>query len=998
MALSNSRVLGQFRFYLPQGNALYAMDEELYRYIATCAQSIVPLVKIEATLKRYHQQTYDQTLMRYLLDAQQGRVIPKLESRFSKKKRKREEYLPSIQNVVDLRLQLKHAERQAEDIAFEELLNLKRDRNKRNLPLPSLGVSKLELLIGVGIETATELVECARFDDDPMWVELQDQCKKPGTAQRWVDAVAAALKDRQDGVIELKTKVQQAEAELGPDMVLVANELQEQQEREKMEVKPAIPEGEPPTTLKVKGDIPTTTTTVTTTTTDTVETNEYEPFSDITDIDGYNARFVIGNAIKDAVQEEFNQQRFVYRDRMTRLGGSALRLYFIHDICKIICRGVNDNPYQCMAVLYNEQGLVIWWAMIPKTLGSIEDYVLGPLKRCKARLDRLGSSVQSFFAEDSVLCEKIQQQVFEVQKFGLFEWLDRWNACFVSPKSNTAEAFRALMCKAVTGISADEFRRAKRVLKSQHALGRMPTLKEIIVECNNAQVPAPEEQISAIMNTMLYFYHHDVRNEILRANKVAGAGAVIFNTYNVVAKIVEDQLKPIRAAGLSVSSYAKGNIEELSKAIQKEVFKNEKHCGIRRAEQGIWTLLDCLNSKVAGEDGLPVDDNHLFRNDGANNNTITAPLSQMQEEGNALASALGLAPPNFQATEPTSTATKHTTTVTNAAETEDLGFDVAWDDSKDDGRDFDEYLESLTNREIHDPEPGVDAINLMTREDVELAVDSLMDMEQQQGPSIAEHIAKAISKHEREMEQFLEDMNMKTGFKPSLRLFRNLSQEEGWCVFLDTTPFDNDSEDPVCVAERTVFRKAKIYVDASYSGTTGDEVMKVWNWEAGHRLKNRCNGDDPHQLTLIRLKTLEHFHDQMEVIKLATSSNADDFDFRLHWRRFCITCGFTKKEHAAAESFAGTCTKGFCARCGILLCWHAQTMTGMGFSCVVTEAQGGMASKIDAFDQKWRIEATQQHPKKFYIAPKNPSRSTRNRQAQETESEDSEEEQESAVV
>ena len=39
-----------------------------------------------------------------------------------------------------------------------------------------------------------------------------------------------------------------------------------------------------------------------------VETNEYEPFSDITDIDGYNARFVIGNAIKDAVQEEFNQQ------------------------------------------------------------------------------------------------------------------------------------------------------------------------------------------------------------------------------------------------------------------------------------------------------------------------------------------------------------------------------------------------------------------------------------------------------------------------------------------------------------------------------------------------------------------------------------------------------------------------------------------------------------------------------------------------------------------
>ena len=83
----------------------------------------------------------------------------------------------------------------------------------------------------------------------------------------------------------------------------------------------------------------------------------------------------------------------------------------------------------------------------------------------------------------------------------------------------------------------------------------------------------------------------------------------------------------------------------------------------------------------------------------------------------------------------------------------------------------------------------------LTREEVLRVAEELVEMEQ--GPSIAEHIAKAMSRHEREMETVIKDMESETEGKSALQVLRSLAREEAWSIFLPRKPFDTESQDAV---------------------------------------------------------------------------------------------------------------------------------------------------------------------------------------------------------
>lgn len=894
MALGNSRLLGKFTFYLPR-NA-NAIDDELYQYIV--AQARVPVERIVDKLRQLAMENYNRDLMRYLLDARDGRVLPenahvaRNSNSNNTKKRKRYESHEKFPLLQKLREDLVEAERKAkDDIDLSKLLKLKDARNVVNLDLPCLGRAKLIKIMAEGITTARHFLECAETESAE-FVQLKANCKNPSIVNTWVARVKEDLAQRDEKFETLTMQVREIEEELGV--------AEEDERAEQEELARAAVEEEP----------------------------RYTSFSTLEDKQGYNARFVYKKAVKDVVADHFSQQRFVYLGRMLKLGGQWLRLHFFHDAGKKIFANkpkTNTRPYRCMAVILNEKGLVIWWAMIPKE-GGLDD-LFAPLKKLKARLDRLGYTVGSIYAENASICEKLHQ-IFDVVVLDVFDWLERWNQILVKPTSHAGEVFRALLGRAVLGITLNEFQRSKRQAKSR--LNREPTVKETLRECS-ATLPSAEQQEEDVMNVVYYFYLLDVKAE-------AQHGVVskqqcqfrIFKNYNLVAKTVEEQLVCIRSSRLSdqESTDAKRQIQQLWDQINEEVFRNNSTgCGVRRAERDIWSFLDERNSKLMDELSLP--------------RLPEGSPSEMAAQAASIAQSLGMEEPKFQQTD------SHQST----SETENLGFDAALDsiedieddidiEESDDDFDFDEM------DEVKVGPPDLPTVVMPVR-----PPDVTMD----DGAQVLEHLSKKISKHARELEHFVsETLHNEKG--SSLKAFQSLVDSEQWAQFLETKPFGDGDQDPIENEELLLYEQ----MESSFDGTSLKSYQQFessWAFECGQRLKSRCNGGN--DILLFR-KTTKQLFDQHDFVaaklrrmREGLSEGLGNINFRNH----CRKCAHPKKMHARFEGFGGTCSKGYCYRCGALEKWHIEYGSKMGFYCKLTADQTGLgASKIERFDEQWSSE------------------------------------------
>ena len=1001
LALGHARLLGRFPFYCPPHQS-YAIDAELFPYIvaASSSGSITPVV-LAKKLKNRVQERYNQTLLRYLLDCQAGRVLPLAASAQHHHQQQQQQqgvlggqagpafkrlrsnphqhqvaattttkpqhYTEHAKYPTLLQLQqdLIEAEQKAkDDIDFKTLLAKKNSRNNIKLDLPALGRAKLEKILAAGIDTARQFHQCATRQDEK-FKTLRAEAKNPLTVDAWATMIEQVLTNRETVFNDLTTQIRELEEELGivdegedEDIVMgnsrakVGEEKDDENDKDneskngsesdndsddsdyKEEDKDKKPKVIVNTTARTNNIIANN---------NTINNNininnnkkkpKYANFSAIDDKEGYNARFVVQNTIKDVLAENFNNQRFVYLGRMVQLGGSWLRLHFLYHVGnKVIANAKNNggihHPYKCMAVILNEHGLVIWWAMIRKE-GSIDD-ILSPLEKLKERLDRLGHTVRSIFAEETSTTHKLQK-VFKVVVLDVYDWIKAWNKILNKPTSVIAATFRALMCQAVLGISLDQFKYAKRQVKARWL--REPTVKEVLRECQ-APMPAPEEQERNAMNVLYYFYHMEVKQELNRRPETVSneLSSRMFVKYDIVAKTVEEQLAVLRNSSLSdqESATAKSEISELTEQLNTEVFVANRGCGVRRAERGIWAVLTEWNAKL------------LMKNEGEEVDIMQPRQdnpSGMALEARAIAKSLGMEEPPLQVVD-----SGH-----SRIQTEHLGFDLALEDGEA-GPEFEAYLDNMVydiegDVTGHCPQP-LGAADVLAHHP-----STAEDPPEQDDPLLNEQRAKAISKHSRGLESFVS--GMQTGpNQSSLKAFQSLSNAESWAMFLECTPFRNVQDDPFDKEERTVFYNMKKLGFDANSLESYTIFQKAWQFEVGKRLKERCNRESEEML--INRKSVNHLFDQHDLAATKAKQIGDCIDKKT-LAKFCVTCGFAKKKHLKDERFGAQCLRDYCARCGALKKWHDEYDSKMGFHCLLTAAQTGMSEqRIIDFDNEWR--------------------------------------------
>ena len=1008
LALGHSRLLGRFPFYCPPHQS-YAIDAELFPYIVAASSSSgsnTPAV-LAKTLKNMVQERYNQTLLRYLLDCQAGRVLPqpseqqqqqqqqqrvglevsdgpawkRLRSNPLQQQQQQQQVATSATKphytehakyptLLQLQQDLIIAEQKAKDnIDFKTLLAKKNSRNNIKLDLPALGRAKLEKILAAGIDTARQFHQCATRHDD-RFKSLRAEAKNPLTVDAWATMIESVLLQRETVFNELTTQIRELEEELGivddeeeesEDISMgntsakvggeKDNESQDDESKDgdkdndsdsgndsddDSDYKEDDKDKKPKATVTTTARPNTTTNNITTIAAITTTNNKkpkYANFSAIDDREGYNARFVVQNTIKDVLAENFNNQRFVYMGRMVQLGGSWLRLHFLYHIGNKVIANTKNNggihhPYKCMAVILNEHGLVIWWAMIRKE-GSIDD-IISPLGKLKERLDRLGYTVSSIFAEETSTTHKLQK-VFKVVVLDVYDWIKAWNKILSKPTSVIAATFRALMCQAVLGISLDQFKYAKRQVKARRL--REPTVKEVLRECQ-APIPVPEEQERNAMNVLYYFYHMEVKQELNRRPETVSNGLAsrMFVKYDIVAKTAEEQLAVLRNSRLSdqESATAKSEIAELTEQLNTEVFVANRGCGVRRAERGIWAVLTEWNAKLLIKDeGEEVD--------------ITQPRqdvpSGMTLEARAIAKSLGMEEPPLQVVD-----SGH-----SRAQTEHLGFDLALEDTEA-GPEFEAYLDNMVY-DIEDDTTGRCPQSLGAADVLARHSSTAEDPPEQDDALLNEQRAKAISKHSRGLESFI--AGMQSGhMQSSLDTFQSLSNAESWAPFLECTPFRNVKDDPFDKEERAVFYNMKKLGFDANSLESYTIFQKAWQFEVGNRLKERCNRAS--EKMLINRKSVSHLFDQHDLAATKAKQIGDCIDKKT-LGRFCVTCGFARKKHLKDERFGAQCLRDYCARCGALKKWHDQYDSRMGFYCLLTAAQTGMSEqKIIDFDNEWR--------------------------------------------
>lgn len=575
----------------------------------------------------------------------------------------------------------------------------------------------------------------------------------------------------------------------------------------------------------------------------TAAAGEIEVFSSFDDASGYNGRFFSSHYIESILETHFLKQKPGMVHRMSNCGGTILSMDTVYGPASRVAVYVNGKPFRPwkgLTTMMNEHGEVIWFGFIKggESISEIEE----PLRKLKARLDRIEGpdNVKVIYVDNCCQVRNKIQQIFGpnvLVKLDIFHWQQRWNEVIREKKSKRYSVFRALMSRAVLQASTEEFDAAKQALTVK--LGRTPTVKQVLAECNTSTPPGPQMR-QAVCAIVEYFLLEDARAVIRNATSDT-TQPLFFRDARKVRDKLENQLKHIdcltdppgvclhRTLTDGTTCCARGsNKNELcNKKLNKDVL-DKNIISVARADRDIWSSIDEWNQKMNVR-RRGAEDYHV-----TNMEALAYVNALAEKAGHDLRFNISL--PTVQLD-------------SNIAET--FGFDlwcqeiqVGDDDSitQGDGDDNNEY----DSDDETDDTTDLDAVHTDVNR-IQSLIHAACDSE--------------ISRR-----------------RSSLQTFHTMTGSNAWLPF-------TEENDETSKEERRVFatmspnynRRARTSSPTSYAA-----FSKKWDLEAGRRYLAKLGGEDVIPIYCKTAEQLSNYFDKLEEESAAAALATEDGMQRLH--------------------------------------------------------------------------------------------------------------------
>lgn len=487
MCLDSHQWTGFFPFNL---SSHFAVDEEVYNYII-CA-SMLPTAKTQQQLKamsvsHYHSEqsyylymaTANKIHLRNSDVAAHDRTQPKITCMMKKRVSSLERRCRDKQAQAQvLRMNLESAKRSLSDgVPLRPLLAQKLDRNNRNRILKGIGVSKLQILISHGLNTAQDVLDCENprivRDDWLIIVEAHFE-----NLRNKIDDMEGTLSDEQDSLLFLEVKLRD---EVVPDE------------------EPMTEDDAPATAL-----LP-------------------PKFSACNDRTGYNGQCLSRRRIESVIRTEFHHRKAMQESKMRSLTATMLKFNFNYKIAKKMRvwtgPGQSFQPYESLLTVQNEYGLTVFWKAIRKG-ESLDTEVRSDLKKLDRRLARVAkkqsSPVMCDWVDKCCQWRPLLQTVFPngETKLDAFHWMERFDPLLADTKSREARLFVSLLHRAMFLVTPQEFQSVKDKLWKKK--GHEPTTKEVLKKSRSV-IPGPDLLLVNVQQLIGYCIYTDSQTSVKRA-------------------------------------------------------------------------------------------------------------------------------------------------------------------------------------------------------------------------------------------------------------------------------------------------------------------------------------------------------------------------------------------------------------------------------------------------------------------------------------------------
>jgi len=521
LELDAKQVVGYFNFYL---GTKYAVDDELYSFIVSSPDSSP--ARIAQHLQRIAADNYfnDYQYHLHAVKASKIRCGPQNVARHDRRQ-------PTINSALQHQLQQQTSEQSAmarltaslrkdirdikfrllavessldvssegparNKLCFRTLLDQKKSRNGRDLPLPSIGEAKLRQLLSLGVNNAVELIDYE--DMDGVFYSARTKNSKlhkwKGEAQEYFDVkrrrYADLLKQLKAKEAELKhvDNWSGIEASIAPAVLADGDENIEDAAAEE----------------------------------DTATRNVPELFSEMTETIGYNARFISSSQVNSILEMEFRHRKPMQEAKMMGLSADICKIDWSYKIAGktyvYTGPGVCFRPYTSMLNVQNGEGLTALWKAC--TGGESLDPVKSDLLSLKNRNIRHDRPTKGIYIDDCCKYRNGLQATFGQDvwvKLDSFHWMKRWDKALLKPSSEKGHIFRAAMSRALFVTPPNEFNEAKdrlmKKFKKKKPDGWQPTIRQMLKEANS-RIPMPETLALRVNSLIRYLKFQDAETDM----------------------------------------------------------------------------------------------------------------------------------------------------------------------------------------------------------------------------------------------------------------------------------------------------------------------------------------------------------------------------------------------------------------------------------------------------------------------------------------------------
>ena len=628
LRLGGAELLGMFRFYVSRN---YAVDEQLHHFLTN--SMFTPVAQLSRMLTSMVQQKYVNDLIEYYTCAIRGTVktyqngAPVLHHDVSQRKiqgfavDKNNESADIVaarklesnarRSLRNLGFKVTSVKQKAEDdIDLRKLLEVKGKKNEQTLRIASMGPAKIKELLDSGFTTGRQFVSLWRHErHNPRVLALLErrqqsnrQSKPEKLPEQWARGFEKEFATRQQLYETIKEQADSLIATLAEHEQNLAKLVSAQQSNNT-------------DSNNSQNDQ------------DSLDDNkQILPFSDVTDKNGYNAKFLSADRINAIIGSHFRDRKPLLQAKMQRLGGRILSLDFVYPLAKRIWvqqkDGTRFRPFKCLASIKNEDSLVIWWGMLKgdESIVAIQLH----LGKLRARFIHLGYSLRIVIYVDN--CCNVKAKIEEVWpealvKLDHWHWFKRWDEAMVDPKSENGRLFKALMSRAVLVAPDDEVNRKRTAMMGR--LKRVVTLQEVLRECDTV-APQSEEMKGLVWAVIDYFLKLDFQTEKQLSDwpqeSTAPRPKLTFKRGAILQNVIRRQLAHVTKGCLSdpqhehpdfadLSLYTKvgnktycargsGSNERSNLALEQDVIAGVSQMGPGRAERGIWTRYNDWNDNA----------------------------------------------------------------------------------------------------------------------------------------------------------------------------------------------------------------------------------------------------------------------------------------------------------------------------------------------------------------------------------------------------------------